>query len=71
MDIDQENNWREFTSKCWPLFTSNDYKMKLKEKMADVLQLWGSEGAKIIDLLDILEDLQQKDVFLQLNEFSK
>jgi hypothetical protein len=71
MDIEGRNNWRDFVSKCWPLFTINDCEIKLKEKMTAVLRLWGSEGAKIIDLLDILEDLQRKDILLQLNEFSK
>jgi hypothetical protein len=71
MDMEGRNNWRDFASKCWPLFTTNDCKTKLKEKMEDILQLWGSEGAKIIDLLDILEDLQREDVLLKLNEFSK
>jgi hypothetical protein len=71
MDIEGRNNWRDFASKCWPLITANDYEIKLKEKMAAVLRLWGSEGAKIIDLLDILEDLQREDVLLKLNEFSK
>jgi hypothetical protein len=71
MDIEGRNNWREFASKCWPLFTTKDYEIKLKDKMAAVLRLWGSEGAKIIDLLNFLEDLKREEILLELNEYSK
>jgi hypothetical protein len=44
MDLEGVNNWRDFASICWPLFTANDLKIKFPTKMEDVLQMWGNQG---------------------------
>ena len=68
---DRLNDWQAFVSQLWPKYTTDDIKIKFKDKMQSVLHVLDGEGEKTSKLLDLLEKVKRKDVLLELEEYSR
>jgi hypothetical protein len=63
------NNWEELAMRIWPEMTDIDYGFfEENGKTKAILKRWGVEGGKTKDLLSILQDMDRKDVLVELEK---
>jgi hypothetical protein len=70
MNIEVDNNWKQFATEVWPTYREMDIKSRFEErgKMDAIMLKWGKKGATTSQLIQILVKIGRNDVVSSLEE---